>query len=234
MKMNTENVLYDLGLQSFLQTIIFCHRYKDPLRKCIDYAMETNNISQMIGLHIRTWMTSVSLVSNACSKINGYNPLRWIFACDLTDKLVIGNIDRVLQNVSPGQRVFIATDDVENRVVKAVRNHFPERIFQYQISDLKECLRKQNLAQDDLEFWLAVGYPIIQNEMLVGTQYFIGSFFSTFSQVVALKRNLERTEFFQSAIQRFLHKLLPILGVTVVVTLVLLPTIIRLRKKYKN
>ncbi|XP_055328184.1 uncharacterized protein LOC129581242 [Paramacrobiotus metropolitanus] len=212
-----------LGLHHDVSAVISRFRYTMPLRQCIDSALQTHGrkISRSIGIHIRTWKRDVSVVSHACDTINGHNPLRYLFVCDLTTEAIVASIERVRKY--PYQDLFLATDDVDHPVVKSIMAKYPT--IQYEKNELDECLRGQNLSAKDLEFWSAMAHPLIQNELLVQADAFVGSFFSTFTQVVAIKRGMVRVEFFQTEGQRLFYRFLYPLGLVVVAVLMLLPTV---------
>lgn len=216
-----------LGRVQDVHDIIADLKYTSPLRICIEAALadQSLRISGAVGVHIRTWPKSFSLISNACEQINRYNPLRIMFSCNFSRDLVIENIEMVRK--LPAQRIFLATDDLSHPLVRDVKTHYKNMVTEYHEKDMQRCLRKQDLIEQDVEFWLAVGYPIVQNEILAYADHFVGSFFSTFSQVIALKRRVERTTFFQSKFQRMVYSNLLKFCFCIVLALMFAPLIVK-------
>src|SRR5436189_3291593 len=66
---------------------------------------------------------------------------------------------------------------------------------------------------DERDWRLATYWPIIEATALTRAESFVGSFWSTLSQLVAIRRDTKRTFFFQTRLQAFLWDARVILGI---------------------
>lgn len=167
-------------------------REDHPITHCINSVMKTYPISESIGIHLRTWNIDVSLVdSNECERINLFNPLRILWSCHTGIDQLQSTID-----MYPDKPVFIATDHFYSDVIKNLKQNNVERnIYAINYDYLfSECIPEN--STDIL--WMKVhGSMFIDSELLSKSYYFFGNIFSTFSNIVYIKRK-ENSSFFRS------------------------------------
>ncbi|EGC46270.1 conserved hypothetical protein [Histoplasma capsulatum var. duboisii H88] len=186
----------------------------DPLDACVK-DMLPDILPHAVALHIRTWPSDLSFGQKDPCHQNEIPVLRSVFGkCDWTGSYLYDNVKRMQLN--PDQPVVIATDDREGEVVRDLvklldgRAHFMEMTHK-----CKEAIRTAH-PEEEHEWRLAAYWPIIEATALTRAESFIGSFWSTLSQLVAIRRPTERTFFFQTRWQALVWDSRVALGVLVI------------------
>jgi len=123
--------------------------------------------------------------------------LHLFFQCELSSRsdlhVIMLNIERAQS--AKDHPIYIPTDNDQSPLVLELKNRYASRILNINES----CYRNSIL------------FPMIQNELLTQTQSFLGSFFSTFSIVVALRRDLAQTYFIQTRNQFYFYHYISII-----------------------
>ncbi|KAL1916805.1 uncharacterized protein VTP21DRAFT_5509 [Calcarisporiella thermophila] len=196
--------------QQYAHDILSSFVYKEPISACVEHARKTWPIDESIGIHLRTWNRDVSLVeSKECETIHGHSPLKALWRCDMTYDLVVEHIQRVTAGKHPP--ILIATDNRDHETVLNLKKRYPTQIYTIDAEELLRsdaCLNNPSLfANASRESWMrAHGLSLIENELLAHVDTFIGNGFSTFSYIVAIKRNMHRSHFLQSSMQSVLEQ----------------------------
>ncbi|OXV08504.1 hypothetical protein Egran_03733 [Elaphomyces granulatus] len=186
----------------------------EPLRTCVDDILP-EILPQAIGLHIRTWPSDLSFGQRDPCHRNEVPVLRFIFSkCDWTGTYLYDNVLRV--QLHPKQPVVIATDNRDHHSIRDLINHLGERAYFMQPrANCSEAL-KSAYPISEYEWRNASYWPIIEAAALIRAESFVGSFWSTLSQTVAVRRpGTRRTFFVQNRTQHFIWEvrwLLVVLG----------------------
>ncbi|KLJ13314.1 hypothetical protein EMPG_11742 [Blastomyces silverae] len=187
----------------------------EPLDACVK-DMLPDILPQAVALHIRTWPSDLSFGQRDPCHQNEIPVLRNVFGkCDWTGSYLYDNVKRTQLN--PDQPVVIATDDREGEVIRDLvklldgRAHFMEMTHK-----CKEAIRAAH-PEEEHEWRLATYWPIIEATALTRAESFVGSFWSTLSQLVAVRRSTKRTFFFQTRLQALIWDSRVALGILVIV-----------------
>lgn len=135
--------------------------------------------------------------------------MNYFFKCQILTnedlKIIRSSIERV-QN-SPYQPIYFVTDNHQSTLVIELKRFYADRLIEID----EECHREKRLT------------ALIENELLTRTHSFLGSFFSTFSLVVAIRREVHRTYFIQTIGQYILYHyiILIIIGCLLIILIIL-------------
>lgn len=162
-------LLGDPRVADVLQSFV----YKDPIRALREQALATVDLTKAVGLHIRTFETSVSSISKGCACALWYNPLTYIYKCNAGAQ----DYEHIVNQFASDKRIFIATDDQQSSTVLRLRAKFGARIVF--IQDLVNT----TLSHDSFP-----SIAILESELLAHTEFFVGNAWSTFSTIVHVKR----------------------------------------------
>lgn len=168
-------------------------------------------LTDAIGLHIRVWPSDLSFgLSHACHR-NEIPVLKYVWGkCDWTGSYLYDNVRRVEKR--PDQPVIIATDNRNSTIVLDLIQLLGSRAhFLYVTEKCKNVLRDAHPKEEE-EWRLSAYWPIIEAGAMTHTESFIGSFWSTFSQIVATRRTTQRTFFFQTRLQALIWDSRVIMG----------------------
>ncbi|OAX83649.1 hypothetical protein ACJ72_01980 [Emergomyces africanus] len=171
----------------------------EPLDACVK-DMLPDVLPRAVALHIRTWPSDLSFGQKDACHQNEIPVLRNVFGkCDWTGAYLYDNVKRAQLNSN--QPVVIATDDREGEVIQELiklldgRAHFMEMT-----QKCKEVVKAAH-PEEEHDWRLATYWPIIEATALTQAESFVGSFWSTLSQLVAVRRHTRRTFFFQTRLQ---------------------------------
>ncbi|KAE8331047.1 hypothetical protein BDV39DRAFT_190271 [Aspergillus sergii] len=173
-----------------------------PLQQCVDSVLP-DLVPYAIAMHLRMWPSDLSFGQNdACYR--GQVPvLKHIFSkCDWTGSYLYKNVLRVQR--SDTQPVVIATDDKEHpAIVDLVRRLGPRAHFMEMTAACTAAIQDAH-PSNETQWRSATYWPIVEAAVMVRTESFIGSFWSTFSQLIAIRRHrIFRTFFVQNRLQAF-------------------------------
>ena len=152
------------------------------------------NLTQALGIHLRTWAADLSIGSTSsreCISIHKDNPLHIFFKCQiLTEddlKIIRLSIERIER--SSNQPIYLVTDNHQSPLIIQLKGIYANRLIKIE----EKCHEETRYT------------ALIENELLRHTDSFLGSFFSTFSLVVAIRRGVYRTSFIQTTQQYYLY-----------------------------
>ncbi|KNG91733.1 hypothetical protein ANOM_000211 [Aspergillus nomiae NRRL 13137] len=173
-----------------------------PLQQCVDSVLP-DLVPHAIAMHLRMWPSDLSFGQNdAC--YHGQVPvLKHIFSkCDWTGSYLYNNVLRVQK--SETQPVIIATDNRDHpAIVDLVRRLGPRAHFMEMTETCTTAIRDAH-PSNETQWRIATYWPIVEAAVMVRTESFIGSFWSTFSQLIAIRRHrVHRTFFVQNRLQEF-------------------------------
>ncbi|KAE8137318.1 hypothetical protein BDV38DRAFT_283156 [Aspergillus pseudotamarii] len=176
-----------------------------PLQQCVDSVLP-DLVPHALAMHLRMWPSDLSFgQDDACYR--GQVPvLKHIFSkCDWTGSYLYNNVRRVQK--SDTQPVIIATDNREHpAIVDLVRRLGPRAHFMEMTATCTTAIQDAH-PSNETQWRIATYWPIIEAAVMVQTESFIGSFWSTFSQLVAIRRQrIHRTFFVQNRLQEFVWR----------------------------
>ncbi|KAA8649506.1 uncharacterized protein ATNIH1004_002177 [Aspergillus tanneri] len=171
-----------------------------PLQKCVDSILP-DVVPHAIAMHLRMWPSDLSFGQDDACHTNEVPVLKYIYSkCAWTGSYLYQNIMRVQNNDK--QPVIIATDDRRHStVLELVRLLGPRAHFMEMTQTCKAAIQDA-YPHTETEWRIAAYWPIIEAATMVQTEIFVGSFWSTFSQLVAVRRHqTEQTFFVQNRLQ---------------------------------
>ncbi|KAI9298299.1 hypothetical protein K502DRAFT_354300 [Neoconidiobolus thromboides FSU 785] len=188
------------------------------INKCIEMAKEQYPIKESIGIHLRTWNKDVSLVnSHECDKIYHNNPLKLLWSCKLDENNVSNMIDWLSNDKDTP--ILVATDDSHSSLISNLKSKYSKLYLINYDKLLNQCF---NETKEFDQKWMKVhGLAIIDNELLANTGQFIGNLFSTFSDIVAIKR--ENNSYFVQNTHQYLLEHYLFLWVFLILCLIFSP-----------
>ncbi|PGH33486.1 hypothetical protein GX50_03721 [[Emmonsia] crescens] len=186
-----------------------------PLDACVK-DMLPDILPQAVALHIRTWPSDLSFGQKDPCHQNEIPVLRNVFGkCDWTGSYLYNNVKRTQLNSN--QPVVIATDDREGEVIRELVKLLDGRAHFMEMTDKCKEVIKMAHPEEEHEWRLATYWPIIEATSLTRAESFVGSFWSTLSQLVAVRRSTKRTFFFQTRLQALIWDSRVALGVLIIV-----------------
>ncbi|PGH19185.1 hypothetical protein AJ80_04156 [Polytolypa hystricis UAMH7299] len=175
-------------------------------------------VPNAIGLHIRTWPSDLSFGQKDPCHTNEIPVLKHVWGkCEWTGSYLYGNVVRAQKH--PEQPVVIATDDREAKIIKDLIGHLGDRAHFMDMTNKCKTTITSLYPEDEHEWRLATYWPIIEATALTRTEAFVGSFWSTLSQLVAVRRSPGRSFFFQTRLQAFIWDSRVMLGLIALVGL---------------
>ncbi|KAF7587099.1 hypothetical protein BBP40_007719 [Aspergillus hancockii] len=180
------------------------HRFQltQPLQQCVGSILP-DLVPNAIAMHLRMWPSDLSFGQNdAC--YHGEVPfLKYIFAkCDWTGPYLYENVMRVQK--SDKQPVIIATDDRNHLAIVDLVQRLGPRAHFMEMTDTCASLIRNAHPSEEAQWRMATYWPIIEAATMVEAESFVGSFWSTFSQLIAVRRRrINRTFFVQNRMQEF-------------------------------
>lgn len=175
------------------------------IENCVNIAMNQYPISNSVGIHLRTWSVDTSLAkepSHECETIHRINPLKLLWLCRTeTDEL-----HNAIANIPINAPIFIATDNTNSVIIHNFKNKNKERniyLIDYE-KLLNDCYTNGTFSK---EFMRVHSLALIDSQLLAKSHIFIGNMFSTFSNIVAIKRS-NNTYFMQTTSQYILAQYL--------------------------
>ncbi|EEH47957.1 uncharacterized protein PADG_04041 [Paracoccidioides brasiliensis Pb18] len=176
-----------------------------PLDACVN-DMLPDILPKALALHIRTWPSDLSFGQKDPCHQNEVPVLRNVFGkCEWTGSYLYDNVKRAQLNSE--QPVVIATDDREGEIVRDLVKRLDGRARFMEMTDKCKEIVKQAHPEAEFEWRLATYWPIIEATALTRAESFVGSFWSTLSQLVAIRRSEKRTFFFQTRSQALIWDL---------------------------
>ena len=153
-----------------------------------------SNLTRALGIHLRTWAADLSIgsvSSRECISIHKNNPLNYFFKCQIltSEDLQIIHSSIARAQESSHQPIYLVTDNHQSTLVIELKRVYANRLIEID----EKCHRESRFT------------ALIENELLTRTNSFLGSFFSTFSLVVAIRRQVHRTYFIQTTRQFYLY-----------------------------
>ncbi|KAB8230938.1 hypothetical protein ETB97_007397 [Aspergillus alliaceus] len=191
------------------------HRFQlsRPLQQCVDSVLP-DIVPNAIALHLRMWPSDLSFgQEDAC--YHGQVPiLRHIFSkCDWSGSYLYDNVIRVQQSES--QPVIVATDDRKHPAIIDLVRRLGSRVHFMEMTETCVAAIRDAHPEDEIQWRTATYWPIVEAATMVQAESFVGSFWSTFSQLIAIRRQrVHRTFFVQNRVQEFVwdYRWLLILG----------------------
>jgi len=168
------------------------------LKKYIDWytSLQDGKIGRSIGVHLRSWNPAVSLVAGfECAAIYKHDPRKNYYGCILPIEEIIQNIDFHFNRWAESHNykapdIFLATDlDPTSSEMSRLRNHFPTL---YTVSDLEPPPNQNDTLALEKKYVPA----LIDAALLVHTEIFLGNYFSTLSQITAVRREFKNTHLY--------------------------------------
>ncbi|KAB8228892.1 uncharacterized protein BDW43DRAFT_322533 [Aspergillus alliaceus] len=165
-----------------------------PLQQCVD-SIIPDIVPNAIAMHLRMWPSDLSFGQNdAC--YHGEVPiLKYIFSkCEWTGLYLYENVLRVQE--SNRQPVIIATDDWDHPAVIDLIHRLGSRAHFMEMTETCTSSIGNAHPPEEIQWRTATYWPIIEAATLVQAEAFIGSFWSTFSQLIAVRRRRAHRTFF--------------------------------------
>ncbi|KAK2770671.1 hypothetical protein FQN52_005830 [Onygenales sp. PD_12] len=186
-----------------------------PLEACVN-DMIPDILPSALALHIRTWPSDLSFGQKDPCHTNEVPVLRHAFGkCEWTGSYLYDNVKRAQSG--PEQPVVIATDNRDAEIIKDLVKLLDGRAHFMEMTDkCKEVIKKAH-PEEEYEWRQATYWPIIEATALTHAESFVGSFWSTLSQLVAIRRPTSRTFFFQTHMQAFIWDSRVLLGILALV-----------------
>jgi hypothetical protein len=185
--------------RSLAHNVISQYKINDPISSCTEMIVEKYPIEKSIGIHLRTWGGGVSLVNaKECETIHKNNPLKLLWLCRM-------DYHNLKNAIEPFEKVIIATDDSKAQIIKDLNE--TGKIYMLNYTQIIDECRQFNKNSNYDEWMKAHGVALLDSEILSRTHTFIGNIFSTFSNVVAIKRK-ERSYFLQTTFQYIVERFL--------------------------
>ncbi|KXN68674.1 hypothetical protein CONCODRAFT_8998 [Conidiobolus coronatus NRRL 28638] len=195
--------------RALAHNIVDKYKFRDgPIKKCTNMIMGRYPIKDSLGIHLRTWGGGVSLVhARECETIHKHNPLKLLWACRM-------NYDLLQPIVNKFQNVIITTDDPKADIIKQLKNSaINTNIYMLNYTEIiNECLDDKS---KDSMLWMNAH----------------GNIFSTFSNIVAIKRK-NNSYFVQTTFQYIIEEYL-FVWLSLPVILGLSAIVYRVYNKYK-
>ena len=169
------------------------------IQTCIDSISPTLEVRQQaLGVHLRMWSDW-----NDCETRDRRHPLLIIYGkCNWNGDYLFKNIQRVQQDSQ--QLVIVATDNREHPAIVELMARLGSRGTFMTVGP--QCANAvavghsvADIAQRKLLF-----DAVVEWQGLFGVERFLGSYFSTFSQVIAVHRRMRHAYFIQSHFQAWL------------------------------
>ncbi|PGH14232.1 hypothetical protein AJ79_03207 [Helicocarpus griseus UAMH5409] len=186
-----------------------------PLDACVN-EMLPDILPHALALHIRTWPSDLSFGQKDPCHQNEVPVLSSVFGkCDWTGSYLYDNVKRT--ETDSKQPVVIATDDRQGKVIRELVELLGDRAHFMEMTDKCKEVIKAAHPEEEYEWRLATYWPIIEATAVTRAESFIGSFWSTLSQLVAIRRDTNRTFFFQTRLQAFIWGLRVPLGTLAII-----------------
>jgi hypothetical protein len=190
-----------LGAIAMLKEITSSRRvfeYREPIPSIVWNATQAQDhrLTRSIAVHLRTWERSVSLnISDVCSTIPWYHPLKYWYACYTEFDLIVNCIENA--QTSPTQPIYIATDNRQHKVVGQLEDKYKDRVFFLQ--DLVD-FGAVDYAQTSIP---RTAFPgLVENELLSEAAVLVGNFWSTYTTIAGVKKG-SRVDYFFDPWARF-------------------------------
>ncbi|KAL7746717.1 hypothetical protein RI367_007879 [Sorochytrium milnesiophthora] len=177
----------------------FVYKQGGLIDTCLQTALQQYPIQSSIGIHLRSWSKDVSLVnSHECDRIYKSSPLKLLWKCRTDTSTLRSMIDWVRRD---NEAIVVATDDVTNDVLRDLRQAYPVVHTVNYTALLAQCSAPGILSP---EWMRAHGVPILESELMVRSKVFIGNAFSTFSNVIAVRRPADASSYFVQTTPQYL------------------------------
>lgn len=198
--------------------------YKEPMKGLISHSLASAEsqhapIERSIGIHIRTFAKSLSLMNGQeCAYPPWYHPFVYMFDCNIGDLEMQAYIMPLLYEANlKGEiisAIYIAIDDPSHQVMANLKQKYGSRVrlLSSLISD--KTIELASSAARTIP--TPAIRALLENELLRYTRYFMGNFWSTFTQVIAVKRNHKDS----ILISRYVWRVLQTPGTTCLLALV--------------
>jgi len=164
-------------------------------------------LKDAVTIHVRTWKATFNLFGKSAESQcpEQVTPvLGWFFgSCGWDADYLMDNIERVQRSVT--QPVLIATDDSEHPMIVGLLEKLGGRGRILSMSDrCRDRIRQRWPDPKDHEWRMNVYPTIIDSVVLSSSDTLLGSFFSTFSQIAAVRSEAagNRVFFLQNRLQR--------------------------------
>ena len=167
------------------------------VQTCIDSISPALEIRQQaLGVHLRMWSDW-----NDCETRDRRHPLLIIYGkCNWNGDYLLKNIQRVQRDSQ--QLVIVATDNREHPAILELMNRLGGRGTFMTIGS--DCGIEVAHSVKDIAQRKSFCDAVIEWQGLFGVERFLGSYFSTFSQVVAVHRGMRHVFFIQNRFQAWL------------------------------
>jgi len=182
-------------------------RAADLLERCTLEAAP--DIKTSVAVHIRTWSSDFNFENKTadeqCREQSFPFLNLWYGDCGWTPDYLYDNVIRVQRN--DRQSVYIATDDASHSLINGLMQKLNGRGKLIKMGEQCKAEIKQRWPNQEDHEWRHKVYPdLIESSVLVMADTFLGSFFSTYSQVAAVRSIAlgHRAYFMQTKTQRVL------------------------------
>ncbi|PKY04907.1 hypothetical protein P168DRAFT_234528 [Aspergillus campestris IBT 28561] len=175
----------------------------EPLQRCVD-SLLPEIMPHAIAMHLRMWPSDLSFGQKDPCHTNEVPVLKHVFSkCDWSANYLYQNVQRV--QTSASQPVVIATDDRKHPAVVDLIARLGDRAHFMEPTGSCAAALNATVPENERKWRAAAYWPILEAATMVQAEAFVGSFWSTFSQLIAVRRmDTSRTYFVQNRAQAFL------------------------------